>query len=88
MILLTKLDTDLVDEAEVRQVFKLAVTVNSVADEAAFANIDILLARELFATRIRSFRQRESHIIRSELIVCIFPHFRRVLVFLKCCRNF
>lgn len=40
MNLLRKFDTNLIDEAEVWQIFELTVTVDAVAYEATFTQVD------------------------------------------------
>ena len=66
MVLLAKLDTDLIDQTEVRQVFKFAVAVNSITNEATLA-VYILLGRKFIAW-VGSLWQDEAHIVWSVLI--------------------
>ena len=47
MVLLTELDTNLIDQTEVRQVLEFAVAVNPIADEAALVDIYFLLRGKL-----------------------------------------
>ena len=47
MVLLTELDTNLIDQTEMRQVLEFAVAVNPIAYEAALVDIYFLLRGKL-----------------------------------------